>query len=159
MNYFINKKLATKLLLLFCVAVLIIQCNKEDMDIDKQNQQEIEDYIQENSLNALSTASGLYYVIEEPGSDDKPSLTDQVTVHYEGYLTNGQVFDSSYARNMPSTFPLNGVIEGWQEGIPLFGKNGKGILLIPSKLGYGAFPPPGIPANAVLIFNVEVIDF
>ncbi len=159
MIYFMNNKIIAKGLILLCISILIIQCNKEDMDIEKKNQQEIEDYIQDKGLNALSTNSGLYYVIEEPGSEDKPSLTDRVTVHYEGFLTNGQVFDSSYARNMPSTFSLNGVILGWQEGIPLFGKNGKGILLIPSKLGYGAFPPPGIPANAVLIFNVEVLDF
>ena len=149
-----------------CWVALIISlfvfsnCQKEDdIDVDAQNQQEIEDYIQQNGLFAQSTASGLHYVIVDPGSDEKPSITDEVTVHYEGSLIDGQIFDSSYERNRPSTFPLTSVIDGWQEGIPLFGRNGKGVLLIPSKLGYGAFPPPGIPANAVLIFKVEVLDF
>jgi FKBP-type peptidyl-prolyl cis-trans isomerase len=80
-------------------------------------------------------------------------------VHYHGYFTNGQVFDSSVDRGERSTFNLNQVIRGWQEGIPLFSRGGQGILLIPSRLAYGNNPRGGIPASSVLIFEVELFDF
>jgi FKBP-type peptidyl-prolyl cis-trans isomerase FkpA len=74
-------------------------------------------------------------------------------VDYTGYFMDGKVFDESV-----STFSLRGVIAGWREGIPLFGKGGKGKLLIPSRLGYGSNPPPGIPKDAVLLFDIHLID-
>lgn len=144
-------------LLLFISSLLFFtSCGKDQIDLDRE---EIEEYLAANNLNAESTETGLYYVIEEPGSEDKPSLNNEVTVHYEGFLTNGNVFDSSFARGEPATFSLANVIRGWQEGIPFFGRGGKGLLLIPSRLGYGTRSQPGIPSNSVLIFRVEVIDF
>lgn len=127
--------------------------------IDIINDDEIQQYIAENNLKAEKTASGVYYIINNPGNDEKPTVKDTVTCHYKGYFTNGSKFDSSYDRGRPASFPLSQVIAGWQEGIPLFGKGGKGTLLIPSKLAYGSNPPGGLPADAVMIFDIELIDF
>lgn len=140
----------------FCLLVSIISiasCKKDDQrDID---QQLIEDFINEHNLDADSTSSGLYYVIDEPGSAEHPTLSDVVTVTYVGFLLNGDIFDS----RPNQTFPLNQVIAGWQEGIPLFGKGGKGLLIIPSHLGYGDRVISGIPANSVLVFDITLEDF
>jgi FKBP-type peptidyl-prolyl cis-trans isomerase FkpA len=119
----------------------------------------IENYLSANNLTAQKTASGLYYIINEEGSLAKPDLCDEVSVTYRGYLDNGATFDSS--NGTPITFPLTGVITGWQEGIQLFGKDGNGVLLIPSYLGYGNSSPSGsiIPNNSVLIFDVTLDNF
>lgn len=115
----------------------------------------IKDYISTNKLNATATGSGLYYVIKSIGSGTNPTATSNVTVIYKGYFTNGGTFDQSTASGV--TLNLNSVIKGWQEGIPYFKKlGGKGILLIPSALGYGAQASGGIPANSVLIFDIEL---
>ena len=98
---------------------------------------------------------GLYYVIEEPGSSEHPTINDQVTVNYIGFLLNGDVFDQRFNE----TFSLAQVIPGWQEGIPLFGKGGKGLLIIPSYLGYGDRTSAGIPANSVIVFEIHLLDF
>ncbi len=141
---------------IFCLlaaAFSMVSCHKEDQsEID---QQLIEDFIAEHELDADSTASGLYYVIDVPGSAEKPTLSDEVTVGYVGFLLNGDIFDSSSS----ITFPLNQVIAGWQEGIPLFGKGGRGLLIIPSRLAYGEQARVGIPANSVLVFEINLIDF
>jgi FKBP-type peptidyl-prolyl cis-trans isomerase FkpA len=143
-----------KILGLFALAALItISCKKEDqMEID---QQLINDFLIERGWDAQSTDSGLYYVIEEPGSDDHPTIQDVVTVSYIGLFLDGSIFDVG----TDITFPLTNVIRGWQEGIPLFGKGGKGWLIVPSHLAYGNTLKPGIPPNSVLAFQVELIDF
>lgn len=133
-------------------------CKKEDQkEID---QGIIEKYITDHNLNALEGEDGLYYVLENEGSGARPTAFSTVTVHYRGQLTDGFVFDSSYDRGQPATFSLSEVIEGWQIGIPKFREGGKGKLLIPSHLAYGSRPPfgSGIPADAVLIFDVELLD-
>ena len=119
----------------------------------------IKKFIADKGLKAERDPSGLYYVVEEAGSAEKPGLQNQVTVHYHGTLTDGTVFDSSVDRGKPATFPLNGVVPGWQVGIPKFGKGGKGKLIIPSTMAYGPRPAGKIPPNSCLIFDVEVIDF
>lgn len=111
--------------------------------------------------NAKMTNSGLMYVINEAGSAEKPTPGTNVTVHYTGYLTNGTKFDSSKDRGTPFQFVLGQrrVIAGWDEGIPLLGKGGKGTLIIPYFLGYGEGGSGPIPAFATLIFDVELLDF
>ena len=104
-----------------------------------------------------SLGSGLYFQIIEPGSDVKPSPKDMVRCHYRGTLLDGTEFDSSYARNEPSEFALNGVIQGWGQGVPLIGEGGKIKLFVPSKLGYGDQGTPGIPPASALIFEIELI--
>ena len=120
----------------------------------------IKKYVADNKIDAKRTPEGIYYTTERAGSAPIPTIDSKVTVHYKGTLLDGTVFDSSYDRGQPATFPLKGVVKGWQIGIPLFGKGGKGTIIIPSGLAYGANPRPGgkIKPNDVLIFEVEIID-
>ena len=105
------------------------------------------------------SASGLYYEIEDEGSERRAGDGDSVEVHYHGTLVNGTVFDSSVDRGKPATFPLAGVIAGFREGLKLVGEGGKVKLYIPSELGYGNNPRAGGPNKPgdTLIFDVEII--
>ncbi|MEM9280682.1 MAG: FKBP-type peptidyl-prolyl cis-trans isomerase [Verrucomicrobiota bacterium] len=104
------------------------------------------------------TYSGLQYEMLRPGTGKRPLPYSQVTVHYHGYLPDGTVFDSSVQKGEPATFPLNRVIAGWQEGIPLMQEGAKYRFTIPPHLAYGeSGSPPKIGPNATLIFDVELI--
>jgi FKBP-type peptidyl-prolyl cis-trans isomerase len=105
-----------------------------------------------------TTASGLQYQVLIPGDGKaaSPKLADTVTVQYRGKLLDGTEFDSSYARNQPATFPVNGVIQGWQEVLPLMKPGSKWKVVVPPELGYGSTPRPGIPAESLLIFEIEL---
>ena len=105
------------------------------------------------------TASGLKYRIRRKSDGKKPTAADSVSAHYRGWIDDGRVFDSSYDRGAPTTFPLNRVIKGWTEGLQLIGEGGMIELEIPADLGYGAGgSPPKIPPNATLHFLVELIE-
>lgn len=106
-----------------------------------------------------TTESGLQYEVVEAGDGAKPTLSDVITVHYKGSLEDGTVFDSSYDRGEPMTFPLNAVIPGWKEGLQLMPVGSKYNFVIPSDLGYGARGAGGgmIPPNATLHFEVELL--
>lgn len=107
-----------------------------------------------------TTASGLGYKMLANGTGKKPEAGKKVKVHYRGTLEDGSVFDSSFERGQPIEFTLGvgQVIKGWDEGIQLFPVGSKGVLRIPSNLGYGAFgAPPVIPPNATLYFEIEVV--
>lgn len=104
----------------------------------------------------MKTDSGLYYVIDEPGTGKQPTPTSNVTVAYKGYFTNKTVFDAGSTIGV--TFNLQQVIKGWTEGIPYFKEGGSGKLLIPATLGYGSNYYNGIPAGSVLIFDVKLIS-
>lgn len=111
-----------------------------------------------NQLDVITTASGLQYRVIKEGKGKSPKATDTVTVHYEGRLTDGTVFDSSYRRGKPLKFKVNGVIKGWSEALQLMSKGSVWELFIPPEIGYGAKGVPNvIPGNAVLIFKVELI--
>lgn len=104
------------------------------------------------------TPTGLKYMVEKEGEGVKPGPTDNVTVHYTGKLLDGTVFDSSVARGEPATFPLNGVIPGWTEGLQYMKEGAKYTFYIPSDLAYGSRGAAGaIPPNSDLIFEVELI--
>jgi len=120
----------------------------------------IQAYLQEKGLKASKTESGLYYVIETPGNGAKPTAGQTVSVHYTGKFTDGKEFDSSIGRGEPITFPLGQgrVIKGWDEGLTYFAKGGKGMLIIPPHLGYGSAARGPIPANSVLVFDVEMVE-
>jgi FKBP-type peptidyl-prolyl cis-trans isomerase len=90
-------------------------------------------------------------------SDRKPTIADRITVHYEGRLIDGTVFDSSYARGIPATFPLGRLVEGWQRAIPQMGVGDTIEIAIPSDLAYGPVGQGPIPGNATLVFKVELI--
>lgn len=105
-----------------------------------------------------TTASGLKYIVLKEGTGKTPTATDIVEVHYKGKLIDGTVFDSSIERGMPATFPLNGVIKGWTEGLQLMKEGGKTVFYIPYDLAYGAQGAPGaIPPYSDLIFEVELL--
>ena len=105
------------------------------------------------------TDSGLKYRVLRMSDGRKPTARDTVTVNYRGWLDSGKEFDSSYKRGEPISFPLNGVIPGWTEGMQLIGEGGMIELWIPSRLGYGAEGSPGsVPPNATLHFIVELIS-
>lgn len=151
-----------RFLLILSVVLPVAGCTKYEDGTARQLEEDIqaiEAYLAANSLTATRTGSGLHYIITDPGSGTSfPAANSRVTVGYRGYYLNGVVFDQS-PPGQPATFFLNQVIAGWQEGIRLFRKGGKGILLIPSSLAYGPFPPAGIPPNAVMAFDVELVDF
>lgn len=105
------------------------------------------------------TESGLQYQVIKEGEGAKPKATDTVKVHYKGTLVNGKEFDSSYKRGEPISFPLNGVIKGWTEGLQLMPTGSTYRFFIPSDLGYGdRGAGADIPGGAALIFDVELIE-
>ncbi len=109
--------------------------------------------------SVYTTPSGLRYMILKKGEGKKPLKTDAVKVHYTGTLPNGTVFDSSVERGEPITFPLNGVIPGWTEGLQLMQEGGKTVFYIPSALAYGPNGAgPQIGPNQDLVFEVELIQ-
>ncbi len=106
-----------------------------------------------------TTPSGLQYKILNPGSGRSPKSTDTVVTHYRGTLIDGIEFDSSYKRGTPASFPLNAVIKGWTEGIPLIKEGGKIQLFVPPNLAYGERGAgPIITPNSTLIFEVELLS-
>lgn len=117
-------------------------------------------YIEDNNLDATETDDGLFYVIEVEGGGASPNLNDEVEVHYEGFLLDGTKFDSSIDRNQTATFPLLGVIQGWQLGLPFLKEGGRGKLLIPSYLGYGrqGSSSGSVPPNSVMVFDIQLFD-
>jgi len=149
-----------KILVPFIVLILV-SCGSDDSkseasstDYTESNEKEILDYISDQDLEAQKSASGLYYVINETGTGDKPTAGSNVTVAYKGYFIDGSVFDQSNDEGI--SFNLNQVIAGWTEGITYFNEGGSGVLLIPSRLAYGNTGRSGIPGGAVLIFDINL---
>ena len=145
------------------------QYEKMQIEMEQNNEQQlsidlelIENYLKENNIDATKAESGLHYEITKIGNGDNAASGNNVTVHYTGMLLNGEVFDSSVERDQPFSFQLGQgmVIRGWDEGITYFNKGAKGKIYIPSSLGYGPSGAGGvIPPNAVLIFEIEVLDY
>jgi FKBP-type peptidyl-prolyl cis-trans isomerase FklB len=126
-----------------------------------KNLQESQVFLEQNKAKPgiKTTASGLQYEVVKEGSGESPKPTDRVTVHYRGTLIDGTEFDSSYQRNQPATFPVNGVIPGWVEALQLMKPGAKYKLYIPPALAYGERGAGGqIGPNQALIFEVELIS-
>ncbi|MBQ8114856.1 MAG: FKBP-type peptidyl-prolyl cis-trans isomerase [Prevotella sp.] len=130
-------------------------------ELGKAQKAEGEKYLEENAKKdgVITTPSGLQYKVLKEGNGKSPKATDSVVCHYEGFLINGTLFDSSVQRGTPATFPLNGVIKGWTEGLQLMKEGGKYRFFIPYHLAYGEAGSAGaIPPFATLIFDVELIE-
>jgi len=126
-----------------------------------KNKVEGEKFLAENAKKegVKTTASGLQYQVIKSGDGVKPKVTDKVKVNYEGKLIDGTVFDSSYKRGQPVTFPLNQVIKGWTEGLQLMPVGSKYRFFLPSELAYGSNAPGNkIGPNSALIFDVELLS-
>ena len=113
----------------------------------------------QNKEGVKTLPSGLQYQVLQEGSGKSPSKTDTVTTHYHGTLIDGTVFDSSYQRNEPATFPVNGVIAGWTEALQMMKEGAKWRLFIPANLAYGAQGAGSdIGPHSTLIFDVELLS-
>jgi len=144
------------LFLLGLLAILFSGCSKDDdVDYGPIDEQLIKDYLEENDLEAQRHSSGLYYHIITPGTGNNVYPNARVTIRYTGKLLDGTVFDSGKLTD----YPLSNLIPAWKIGIPMLKKGGKAIFYCPSALAYGSQVKPTIPANSVLIFDVEVIHF
>jgi FKBP-type peptidyl-prolyl cis-trans isomerase FklB len=120
-----------------------------------------QDFLETNKLKpgVVELPSGLQYEVIHNGDGPKPLATNKVTCHYHGTLIDGIVFDSSVKRGQPATFPLNGVIKGWTEGLQLMNQGSKWRFFIPPQLGYGDREVSAqIGANSTLVFEVELIS-
>jgi FKBP-type peptidyl-prolyl cis-trans isomerase FkpA len=144
-------------LILSLVLVFLSACNQPSQ-LEKDIQV-IQNYLIEHNIDAIQDESGLFYshLIEGDGLFS-PGLEDTVIVKYAGYLTSGVYFDKTIGEET-KTFALERLLEGWQLGLPLMKRGGKTLFLLPSDLGYGSQKNGIIPANSVLIFEIELIDF
>lgn len=147
---------------------------KEEQELAQKqiaaDEETIKKYLVDNNITATKTASGLYFVITQAGTGENAKPGQEVTMNYTGRLLDGTMFDSNqdpkFGHTTPFVFPLGQgqVIKGWDEGIALLNKGAKAKLIIPSPLGYGTrgMPgnqnnPKGIPANSILVFDVEML--
>lgn len=139
----------------FLFTLVLISCGGTESFQDRieRNDMEIQDYLAANNIDAVMDPSGVYINVINEGGSEKPSLSSQITITYKGYDLDGNVFDQS---TNPISFPLSGLIEGWQIGIPYFGKGGNGQLFIPANWAYGNNSPS---EGNVIIFDIELIDF
>lgn len=154
-----NRTYILALAALVGVAALYMHENKglEHLTPPTSNQEGI--VTKKTSTDSITTESGLQYrIIKEGSGTESPGPSSIVKVHYIGKLTDGTEFDSSYQRNQPATFPVNGVIRGWTEALQLMNVGDKWELTIPPDLGYGTQGAGNaIPPNATLIFEVELM--
>jgi len=137
------------------------KANAEMVEKGKKAKAEGEQYLADNAMKegVVTLPSGLQYKVLSEGNGKKPKATDKVKCHYEGFLVDGTVFDSSIRRGEPAVFPLNQVIAGWTEGLQLMQEGAKYRFFIPYHLGYGEHGAgASIPPYAALVFDVELIE-
>ncbi len=114
-------------------------------------------FLDSKGLTATLDSRGFYYTIQNAGSSTKPDVCNTVEVRYKGMFTNGVVFDEVAVGDAPAPFPLGNLITGWQEGIPLIGTGGRITLYLPPTLAYGAKQVGTIPANSILVFEIDLV--
>ncbi|NNN45053.1 MULTISPECIES: FKBP-type peptidyl-prolyl cis-trans isomerase [Vibrio] len=154
-----NKTIFTLIALL--LAIFFVYRSWNNSKLAEQNRMQGEAFLLNNSQqpDISTTESGLQYQLLQAGSGKiHPTATSKVTVHYEGRLLDGTVFDSSIQRKTPITFGLNQVIKGWQEGVQLMVEGEKMRFFIPSHLAYGKSGAGSIPPASTLIFEVELLE-
>ncbi|MEM9549509.1 MAG: FKBP-type peptidyl-prolyl cis-trans isomerase [Bacteroidota bacterium] len=114
----------------------------------------VEEYIEANNLETTELDSGVHISIDRPGNNRKPNINSTVVVNYKGFLTNGNVFD----QRSNQEFQLAGLIEGWRIGLKEIGEGGSCTLVIPPGAGYGSSANGTIPANSVLVFEMDLLE-
>jgi FKBP-type peptidyl-prolyl cis-trans isomerase FkpA len=146
--------------LFVALVVLTVGCEKDSDSFSQAEYDEkvILEYTSKLIMPFEKHESGIYYNIIKEGEGENPVSTSTVTVKYEGWLIESYVFDAT-KDDKTATFDLDKVIKGWQIGVPLIKPGGQIRLIVPSSLGYGASPSGSIPANSVLVFDVELISF
>ncbi|UOE49979.1 FKBP-type peptidyl-prolyl cis-trans isomerase [Mucilaginibacter sp. SMC90] len=146
------------LLFVFAPLVILASCSKDKFDAAKQaaaDDTAIKAYIgTDTAFHATADGSGVYYKIETQGTGAKPTATSTVKVTYTGKLLNGTTFDSGTINQS-----LQGLIPGWQSGLPYVKTGGRIILVIPSREGYGNTAAGSIPKNSVLVFTIDLLSF
>ena len=135
------------------------QCNYDSCAVKAPASeiQAVQQYLTDSSLTATQHCSGLFYRLETEGTGERPNPCSYVTVKYKGKLTNGTVFDNTATGAAYSNYLAN-LIRGWVNGVPYVKEGGKIHLYIPPSLGYGSQGSSAIPANSILVFEVELVD-
>ena len=136
-----------KYLYIFLIAIMFTACGDEIADLT------VEEYIEENNLVTTELDEGVHIIIEEEGNDRRPNINSTVTVNYVGKLTNGAQFHS----NTNIDLYMSRLIEGWRIGLKEIGEGGSCTLIIPPSAGYGSNATSSIPANSVLVFDMDLI--
>lgn len=133
---------------------------KKQQEVAETNKKKGVEFLEKNKTTqgVQTTSSGLQYQVVTEGSGAVPKADDVIKAHYKGTLVTGEQFDSSYDRGTPAEFPVKGVIPGWTEALQMMKTGSKFKLWIPPELAYGPSPRPGIPANSVLAFEVELLE-
>lgn len=135
---------------------------KEEEKLKAKEEKGLTDYIAKNHLNAQKTKNGAYVVVETAGEGMKADSGTVALVKYKGYLLDGTVFDGNMDDKANQGYPVkvgeHGVIPGWEEALPYFGKGGKGKIVVPSTLGYGPQGSGPIPPSATLVFDISITD-
>jgi FKBP-type peptidyl-prolyl cis-trans isomerase FkpA len=146
------------LLLVLFISVIAFASCKTAPNVDAVKQARIDDslirvYLSNNPVvKAVKDSSGLYYQVVKPGTGATATINSTITVNYQGKLLNGPPFDSANGYSSP----LNKLVKGWQTGIPHIKEGGNIILFVPSALGYGGASLGPIPANSVLVFDIDL---
>ncbi|AEE49019.1 FKBP-type peptidyl-prolyl cis-trans isomerase [Haliscomenobacter hydrossis] len=155
-----QKMLCFFLLLSLILPSACVNLNSKEEERLEEQLATIEKYISDKGLSAVKDPAGMYYIstVEGTGKSIRFDSVQLVTFNYRGYLLDGTEFDKSDA-GKPITTSLQGLIPGFQVGIAKMKKGGKATFIIPSALAYGSNPPSGIPANAIVLFDVELVDF
>ncbi|MFP4065200.1 MAG: FKBP-type peptidyl-prolyl cis-trans isomerase [Bacteroidales bacterium] len=146
------------ILFVMTMGIILSACDTETPEqLAEKDRKEIIEYLKEHDMydEAKEDPSGVFYVIEKEGSGSYPNNNSIAKVTYHGYLLDGEMFDN----RIESTMRLNNQIRGMQIGLTFFQRGSEGWILIPSGLGYGEYGTVGIPRNANLAFEVEMIDF
>ena len=148
------------LIIALFIGLIFPACSKRDnsctQTIDAAPASEVlvlDEYIAANNIEAKKDERGFYYKVEALGTGTHPDLCSEIVVNYKGWLTNNVTFD----QGENASFDLNGLIAGWQAGIPLIARGGRIILYLPPSLGYGSTATNGIPANSILIFSIDLV--
>ncbi|HEV8270856.1 MAG TPA: FKBP-type peptidyl-prolyl cis-trans isomerase [Chitinophagaceae bacterium] len=153
-----------RIFVVLCSVILLLSCSKENNDMCKYDAcavaapasevTQLEAYLASATITATKHCSGMYYTINAAGSGATPTICSTVSVKYKGQLTNGTIFDQSAT---PVNFNLGGLIEAWKKGIPMIKPGGKVTLYCPPSLAYGSQAVGTIPANSILVFEVELV--